>query len=188
MMENIKVVTLAELEAGLELIRQSPSDVGELKLIVRRPGIDEREILDEAMLNPVTGLVGDTWVSRGSSRTADGAAHPDAQLTLMNTRVISLMAVTQEEWALAGDQLYVDLDLSAANLPPGTQLEIGAAVIEVTDLPHTGCKKFAARFGHEALKFISAPARKEMQLRGIHTRIVRAGRIRAGDLIKKRQP
>lgn len=105
----------------------------------------------------------------------------------MNARVISLLAQTDERWALAGDQLYVDLDLSAANVPPGAQLLIGSAVIEVTALPHTGCKKFVARFGQEALKFISTPVRKEMQLRGVNARVVQAGRIRTGDLVRKRQ-
>lgn len=175
----------AELEAGLEEIRRSPADNGLLHLIVRRPDINEREVLAEGELDVATGLVGDTWIDRGSSRTADGSSHPDMQLNLMNSRVISLIAGEKERWALAGDQLYVDLDLSAANLPPGTRLAIGSAVIEVTPQPHAGCQKFMARFGAEALKFVNSPLGREFHLRGINARVVQAGRIRAGAAVKK---
>ena len=88
---------------------------------------------------------------------SDGSANPDAQLTLMNARVVALVAGERERWPLAGDQLYVDLDLSADNLPPGTRLAVGSAVIEVTPEPHTGCAKFSARFGSEALRFVNSP-------------------------------
>lgn len=179
-MEDEQYITFGELEAGLDFINQSPRESGELKLIVCRPGVDRREILSEAMLDVATGLVGDSWHYRGSP--------PDAQITLMNSRVISLLAPTEDRWALAGDQLYVDLDLSVTNVPPGTQLVIGSAIVEVTALPHTGCQKFAARFGHEALKFVNAPPRKELRLRGVHARVVQAGRIRAGDRVEKKAP
>jgi hypothetical protein len=178
-------LTMEELEAGLDLIRQSPKDSGVLELIVRRPRVDEREILADAALDLQAGLVGDTWKSRGSRRTSDGSPHPDMQLTLMNSRVISLLAQERERWCLAGDQLYVDLDLSAANLPPGTRLSIGTAVIEVTSQPHTGCQKFAARFGQDAFQFVNAPARKELRLRGLNARVIQAGAIKTGDAVKK---
>ena len=181
----MKHVMMAELEAGLKNIRQSPTDVGVLALIVRRPQVEAREVLEVGELDLFEGLVGDNWKTRGSSQTADGSAHPDMQLNIMNARVITLLAQQKERWALAGDQLYMDLDLSAENVPPGTRLSLGEAVIEVTDQPHTGCKKFAARFGLDALKFISSPVGKQLQLRGINAKVIRSGAIRIGDTVKK---
>src|SRR5262249_37746888 len=149
-MTEVKHLTREELEAGLVLIRQAPRKSGVLELIVRRPRVGEREILSEAQLGLREGLVGDNWGTRGSSRTTDGSSHPDMQLNVMNARAIALLAQDRERWPLAGDQLFVDLDLSGDNLPPGTRLALGSAIIEVTDQPHTGCKKFVARFGLEA--------------------------------------
>lgn len=184
-MENTSYATSDELEAGLDFIHQSPREAGRLELIVRRPQVDEREILTEAVLTPETGLVGDSWIARGSSRTADGSPHPDMQLTLMNSRVIALLAPTKEQWSLAGDQLFVDFDLSADNLPAGTRLAIGAATVEITAQPHTGCQKFAARFGREALVFVNTPDRRALRLRGANARVVQAGKIQTGDVVKK---
>ena len=177
--------TLEELEAGLAEVRRAPKEEGVLRLIVRRPAIDEREVLDEGRLDLAQGLVGDTWSTRSSSRTADGSAHPDMQLNVMNARAIELMAGERSCWALAGDQLYVDLDLSAENLPPGTRLALGSAVIEVTAQPHTGCKKFAARFGMDAIKFVNSPVGRELRLRGLNARVVQGGVIRTGDVVTK---
>jgi MOSC domain-containing protein YiiM len=178
--------TAEELEAGLEAIRQSPKETGVLELISRRPRTEEREVLQEAEISLTEGLVGDNWKTRGSSRTTDGSAHPDLQVTLMNSRVIALLAEAREHWAMAGDQLFVDLDLSTKNLPPGTQLEIGGAVIEITDYPHTGCKKFVARFGPDATKFVNSPMGRELQLRGVNAKVIRAGKVRVGDVVRKR--
>ena len=181
----MKHLTTEELEAGLERIRQSPKDNGVLELIVRRPRADEREVLDESELDLLEGLVGDSWKTRGSSRTSDGSAHPDMQLTLMNARVIALLAQAREQWSLAGDQLYLDLDLSADNLPAGTQLALGSAVIEVTAIPHTGCQKFEARFGRDALQFVNSPLGRQLHLRGVNARVVQPGVIRVGDVVRK---
>jgi hypothetical protein len=178
-------LTAAELEAGLDHILQSPKDAGELALIVRRPAENEREVLDEGQLDLVKGLVGDTWCMRGSSRMPDHSPHPDMQLNLINARVIGLLAREKERWPLAGDQLYLDLDLSAENLPPGTRLQIGTAIIAITDQPHTGCSKFMARFGQEALKFISNPTGKRYNMRGVNAKVMQPGTIRTGDIIKK---
>ena len=178
-------LTKDELEAGLDHIRQSPKDNGVLQLIVRRPGIAAREVLEEAQLDLTEGLVGDNWKLRPSSRSADGAAHPDMQLNVMNARVIALVAQEKDRWQLAGDQLYLDLDLSPANLPPGTQLAIGSAVIEVTPQPHTGCKKFVLRFGLEAMQFVNSPLGKELNLRGVNAKVIQPGVIRTGDIARK---
>ena len=141
-------LTTEELEAGLDEIRRAPADEGTIELIVRRPAEGERELLQEGVLDLSEGLVGDRWSAHRSSRTPDGSPNLEMQLTLMNVRVVDLVAAGERErWALAGDQLYVDLDISVANLPPGTRLALGSAVIEVTPEPHTGCVKFASRFG-----------------------------------------
>ena len=181
----IRHLTMAELEAGLEEIRQSPRDAGELKMIVRRPDLGVREELDTGDLDVVDGLVGDTWRKRSSRRTADGTPHPDMQLNLMNTRVVALVAQDPSRWALAGDQLFVDLDLSEANMPAGTRLALGSAVIEVTAEPHTGCAKFVSRFGADAMRFVNSPLGRELHLRGINAKVIAGGRIRVGDIARK---
>jgi hypothetical protein len=184
-MIDLQQMTMEELEAGLDAIRQSPKDAGVLALIVRRPQIEAREVLDEGRLDLLEGLVGDTWRTRGSSRTSDGSAHPDMQLNIMNARVIALLAQEKDRWPLAGDQLFIDMDLSAENMPPGTHLALGSAVIVVTAQPHTGCKKFMARFGLDALEFVSSPIGKQLNLRGINAKVVRPGVIRVGDVVRK---
>ena len=177
--------TADELAAALDEIRSSPASAGTVELIVRRPAEDEREVLDEGMLDLDEGLVGDAWRRRGSSRSPDGSANPDAQLTLMNARAAAVITGSPERWPLAGDQLYVDLDLSIENLPAGTRLAVGDAVVEVTAVPHTGCAKFSARFGTEALKYVNKSPGRELRLRGVNTRVVTPGAVRAGDTISK---
>jgi MOSC domain-containing protein YiiM len=103
----------------------------------------------------------------------------------MNARMATLVARTRDRWALAGDQLYVDLDLSGTNLPPGTRLDVGSAVIEVTSQPHRGCGKFATRFGVDALRFVNSDIGRELNLRGVNARIVTGGTLRTGDAIGK---
>jgi hypothetical protein len=181
----MKRLTMQELEAGLDHIRNSPRDEGPLELIVRRPSVGQREVLNEAELDLMLGLVGDNWMTRGASNTADGSAHPEMQINVMNARVIALVAQAKERWAMAGDQLFIDLDLSAKNLPPGTRLTLGSAVIEVTAEPHTGCKKFMARFGLDAVKFVNSRVGRQLHLRGINAKVVRAGVVRVGDRAKK---
>jgi MOSC domain-containing protein YiiM len=176
---------MTELEAGLGIIRQSPSDQGVLKMIVRRPKVDERELVNEAELDLEDGLVGDTWKARGSKATPDGSANIHAQITLMNMRAIALLAQDEARWSLAGDQLYVDFDLSEANLPAGTRIVIGSAILEVSATPHTGCAKFSERFGKDAHKFVNSPAGKPLRLRGVNARVVQAGEIKVGDEVKK---
>jgi len=174
-----------ELEVGLVDVGRSPKDNGALEMIVRRPDIGGREILQEGQLDLAEGLVGDSWKARTSKRTPDGSPHPDMQLNLMNSRVVALVSQDRSRWHLAGDQLYVDLDLSEGNMPAGTRLTIGSAVIEVTAQPHTGCSKFVERFGLDAMKFVNSQERKDLHLRGVNARVVRPGVIRAGDTVSK---
>ncbi len=187
-MDNIQYVTMEELEAGLEYIRQSPREEGRLAMIVRRPEVGEREVLTVGELSLAEGLVGDSWKNRSSTRTADGSPHPDMQLNVINARLMALAAPDKARWRWAGDQLFVDLDLSEENLPPGTQLAIGTAVIEITAQPHTGCKKFAERFGVETVKFISTPEGKQLRLRGLNAKVVQPGVIRVEDAVKRINP
>jgi MOSC domain len=178
-------LTSEELEAGLDNIRYSPKDQGVLEMIVRRPKDNEREMLVDAELDLDLGLVGDNWRTRGSSRMPDKSAHPEMQINIMNSRVIALIAQQKERWSLAGDQLYIDFDISVENLPAGTRLAIGSAVIEVTPQPHTGCRKFLARFGEDAMKFVNSQVGKELRLRGMNAKVIQAGTIHVQDVVKK---
>jgi MOSC domain-containing protein YiiM len=174
----------SELEAGLGHVRAAPREEGTVELIVRRPAVDEREVVTEAELDVDDGLVGDNWRARGRSG-GRRPPNPDTQITVMSSRAVALAAGERDRWPLAGDQLYVDLDLSGENLPPGTRLAIGTAVIEVTAEPHTGCKKFAARFGLETLEAFNSPEGRALNLRGINTRVLQPGAVRVGDAVRK---
>ncbi|MFI7607738.1 MOSC domain-containing protein [Micromonospora sp. NPDC049366] len=178
--------SMDEITEGLHLVRHSPRGVGTLALAVRRPAVDAREVLAVAELDPVAGLVGDSWSQRPSSRTTDRAPHPDMQLNVINSRFVELIAgPDRDAWALAGDQLYVDLDLSFDALPAGSRLAIGdRAVIEVTDQPHNGCAKFAARFGRDAHKIVWSEEGKRLRLRGLNARVIVGGTIKAGDPVR----
>ena len=174
-----------ELAQGLDIISQSPKDEGALQLIVRRPDVDQRESVAKGYLDIREGLVGDSWRARGSGHMADGQADPDMQLNIMNSRIAELVANGFERRELAGDQLYLDMELSSDNLPPGTQLALGEAIIEVTEPPHTGCKKFAARFGTEAMVFVNSGMGKTRNFRGICAKVVQSGDVEVGDIARK---
>ena len=156
-----------------------------MQLIVRRPQTDEREVVEEAELDTVLGLIGDNWHVRGSRRTPDGSAHPEMQINIMNARVTALVAQDKDRWPLAGDQLYLDMDLSKENLPAGSRIAVGSAVLEVSPLPHTGCHKFVSRFGLDAMKFVNSEVGKQLCLRGINARIVQSGVVKVGHTAKK---
>ena len=172
-------ISAAESEAALDHVRAAPADVGSLELIACRPGVGEREVMEEAELDVDAGLVHDSWSRRGKR------PNPEAQVTLMSARAAALIAGDRDRWALAGDQLYVEFDLSGANLPPGTRLAVGSAVVEVSDLPHLGCSKFAERYGEEAREFVNSPEGVALNLRGINARVVQGGTVRRGDPIRK---
>lgn len=176
-MEHLDLTTL---EAGLDEIRRSPGDDGKVELLVRRPAENEREALAEAQLDTAAGLVGDYWWREDRD--------PARQITLMNARVVALLAQTPDRWALAGDQIYVDLDLSDENLPPGSRLQVGSAIVEVTGEQHRGCKKFGTRFGIDALRFVNSKLGYALNLRGINARVVSAGVVRTGDVVRKMAP
>jgi len=177
-----------ELTERLDWIQEAPSDPGRVELLVRRPEVDHRELLPQVELDPVAGVVGDNWLERGSTSTPDGSANPLGQVTLTSWRALCVIADTAEERALAGDQIYVDLDLSEGNLPAGTMLSIGSAVLEVTAKPHTGCAKYRERFGGAALRFVNTDAGEKLRLRGINARVVQAGVASVGDAVEVKRP
>ena len=169
----VRFATLAELEAALPLLRAAPRERGVLEMIVLRPAKDEREIVAAAQLQTGGGLVGDRWTPASSGEP----------LTLIGSRLIGLLAHTRDRWSLAGDQLYVDFDLSAEHVPPGTRLAVGSAVLEVSPEPHTPCRKFRDRYGQDALRFVASPVGKELNLRGINAHVLAGGVVRVGDPI-----
>lgn len=176
------------LDAGLDAVRQSPTDVGQVQMLVTRPSEDDRELHDTVTLDANQGVITDDWLTRGSSRMPNGAANPLAQVTVMNMRAARLFAGTLDRVPLAGDQIYVDLDLSVDNLPTGTLLSLGNAVLEVTAHPHTGCAKFSARFGVDALRVTATPEGRQLRLRGINSRVAVGGVVSVGDSITVLRP
>lgn len=174
-----------DFEPFLADVRAAPRDGGRLVLIARRPAVDRRELVDAAELDTTFGVIGDSWFERGSSRTPDGRPNPDSQVTLISTRVLRAIEPDADRWPLAGDQLYVDLDLSTDTLPPGSRLAIGSALLEVSKQPHTGCAKFSARFGSDALRWINSPVGRDLRMRGMNARVVRGGTVRAGDAVRR---
>ena len=188
---DVRHLTAAELDAGLDRVRRAPADAGTVELIVRRPSVGGREVVEEAVLDLAEGLVGDNWRVRGSSSTPDRRCHPDKQVNVINARLSALVAgdeAADDERALAGDQLHLDLDLSVENLPPGTRLAIGEAVIEVTAQPHLGCYKFRARYGPDAMRFVNSPVGRGLRLRGACTKVVVPGVVRRGDRVLVQRP
>jgi MOSC domain-containing protein YiiM len=176
-------LTEAQLAETLPLVRQSPATGGTVVQIVVRPDRDLRLLPDHCQLTPEDGIPGDRWARHCTRRLPDGQLNPDTQLTLMNTRFLATLAGTKDRWPVAGDNLVVDLDLSEVNLPAGQRLRLGEAVIEVSAEPHTGCSKFAKRFGAAALKFVNSPEGRRLRLRGVNARVVQAGTVRLGDPI-----
>ncbi len=177
--------TREELEAQLSSILAAPHDRGPVEMIVARPAEGERVVMDRGELSQQEGLVGDNWITRASPSTPDGSANPLCQLTLMSSRVASAVAGPKERWPLAGDQIYVDMDLSIDNLPAGTRLSLGDAVVEISEDPHTGCAKFSDRFGAAALRFVNVGQAKDLRLRGVNAIVVQDGRFQVGDRLEK---
>ena len=184
-MSMIRHLDTAELEAQLPKALTSPTDGGTLEGIVVRPDRDLRQTPFEAEVTSEEGLKGDRWVRHCTRKLADGRLNPDSQLTLMNSRVLDFIAGSRDRWELAGDNLLVDLDITAANLPPGQRLRVGTAILEITPHPHTGCSKFSRRFGEQAFRFVNAPERADLRLRGVHASVIQSGLLRVGDRIQK---
>ena len=178
-------VTLDQLQQALGSILEAPRQEGRLEAITIRPATNARRSLDEARLSPEGGLEGDRWRTTCWRKLPDGRPDPKVQLTLINSRLLSLVAGSRDRWALSGDNLVVDLNLTGENLPVGTRFWIGEALVEVSEVPHTGCKKFSTRYGVDALKFVNGPGSKDLRLRGCYVFVVEAGQVRVGDPIRK---
>ena len=174
-----------ELLNGVAHIQASPADNGIIEAIYCRPATDQRQALTQAQLNCEVGLVGDNWLARGHWDKPGADALLDVQITLMNARAIQLIAKTKERWQLAGDQFFVDLDLSPQNLPIGTQLALGDAVIEITAEPHLGCNKFKQRFGQAAVMFVNTDIGKSLNARGVNAKVITPGTVAVGTTISK---
>lgn len=179
------IYSMAELEEGLSHIMDAPKDNGRIDLITIRPNTDERVSPSEVAITEEEGVVGDNWATRGSSSMPDKSSNPEAKITLMNSRVIEQITKNRERWQWAGDQFYVDMDLSQENLPPGQQVQVGTAVLEVSALPHTGCAKFSTRFGKDAHKFVNNKVGSQNRFRGVNLKVVKGGTVQVGDVIKK---
>ncbi len=182
---KVEHLTTEQIEAGLSDVLASPEDRGKLEAIVIRPETDKRELLEAVFLSPDGGVEGDRWAAACWRRLSDGRPDPDVQVSLMNARILRLIARDDQRIGLAGDNLVVDLNLSEANIPVGQKLAVGEALLQVTDIPHTGCGKFAERYGPDAVRFINAAERKSLHLRGIYARVLQAGTVRTGDVVCK---
>jgi MOSC domain-containing protein YiiM len=169
----------------LDAVRAAPADRGRVESIVLRPKVDERVVVQAAMIDAEDGVVGDSWRARGSSRRPDGSANPDSQVTVMSVRTLAAIEPDESRWPLAGDQLLVDADLSIDNLPIGSRFAVGDVILEVSETPHTGCSKFSARFGSDALRWVNSPEGRALRLRGMNTRVVQGGAVQVGDVIRK---
>ncbi|CAN5271916.1 MOSC domain-containing protein [soil metagenome] len=177
--------TAADLEQHLDYLRAAPAETGMLGLVVRRPRNRAREVLSEGLVDPVEGLVGDNWLTRGSSGPRGRQPNREAQLTVMSHRMVGLLSEDPEVQALAGDQLYVDLDLSVDNLPAGSRLAVGEVVLEVSAKPHTGCAKFVAHFGTDVMRFVNGRVGRQLRLRGLNARVLSGGTVAAGDAVRR---
>jgi len=179
-------LSAVELEQGLPEVLQSPLDAGHLEAIFVRPAPNERRTLTEARLTTENGIEGDRWFQDSYYHTTSGDPDPRNQVSLMNARFLRQIAGSVDSMCLAGDNFIIDIDLSEANLPPGTKLAVGSEVLlEVSDLPHTGCSKLAGRYGDEARTFMNNPRGKALHLRGRYARILRGGTVRVGDIVAK---
>lgn len=181
----MEYVTLSEIEQRLEWVLAAPAERGRVEALVVRPAVDQRESLERVMFSPQQGVVGDNWLTSCWKKLPNGESDPDVQVAIMNARMIEVLTNDKSRWPLAGDQLFVDFDLSVNNLAVGDRLQVGAAVLEITAEPHRGCSKFKKRFGPDALAFVNSKQGDAHRLRGVYARIVSACEVGVGDAISK---
>lgn len=175
----------AELAAGLPGVLESPKDNGAIEQIIVRPAANERRPVNSVAISLAGGLEGDHWAQGCWKSNESGEPHPDVQICMMNSRCIDLIAGDKSNWAPAGDNLFIDMDLTPDNLPPGTHISMGTAVLEITDTPHKGCAKFIERYGRDACVFVNVGDGDRYKLRGIYGRVVQDGVISVGDKVSK---
>ena len=174
-----------ELEAAIPDILAAPKLAGAVEMIVVRPAAGLRETPGRVGVSLEGGVAGDHW-AKGCWRTTDaGEPHPDVQICMMSARTIRAIAGEPEHWPAAGDNLFLDMDLSPANMPPGTRFAIGTAGFVVTAEPHDGCQSFIDRYGRDACLFVNTGRGRALRLRGIYARVTRDGEIAVGDRVLK---
>ena len=178
-------IASSEIEARFEWVLEAPADAGRVESLVIRPAVNQREPLQRVMFSPQQGVEGDNWLSSCWKKLPSGESDPDVQVAIMNARMIEVLTNDKSRWPLAGDQLFVDFDLSVGNLAVGDRLQVGAAVLEITAEPHRGCSKFKKRFGQDALTFVNSPQGDVHRLRGVYAKIVSAGEVCVGDSVSK---
>ena len=174
-----------ELEAGLDEILGAPKDHGRLEAIVVRPRANERVSVESAELSAGQGLEGDHWANGCWMSLPDGSPHPDVQICIMSARAIRQIAGDKADWPPAGDQLFIDMDMSRSNLTVGQRMQLGDTILEITEVPHNGCNKFSERFGIEATRFVNSRIGKENRLRGIYAKVIEPGTVKVGDSFDK---
>ena len=181
----MKHLTLTEIEAGMDWVLAAPDTVGRVEALVVRPAVDQRVSHTQVMFSPEQGVTGDNWLTSCWKKLPGGESDPEVQVAIMSARMIEVLTRDKSRWPLAGDQLFVDFDLSVVNLAVGNRLQVGAAVLEITAEPHRGCRKFSQRFGAEAKAFVNSKQGDAYRLRGVYAKIVSAGEVRVGDDIRK---
>jgi hypothetical protein len=181
----VEYVTQQEIDRRMSWVLESPSDHGSVSLIVVRPQTDQRDVIGQAHFSAEAGVAGDNWQHDCWKRLADGRSDPNVQVAIMNARMIEVLTGDQAHWPLAGDQLFVDFDLSTTNLSPGDRLQVGDAMLEITAEPHRGCGKFKQRFGEAALQYVNSAYGDDHRLRGVYAKIIVAGKVEAGDVVSK---
>ncbi len=174
-----------ELAAGLPEILKSPKDRGPIESITVRPASEQRRTVNSVAISLAGGVEGDHWAQGCWKSTDAGKPHPDVQICMMNSRCIDLIAGDKDNWAPAGDNLFIDMDLTPENLPPGTRIAMGTAILEITDTAHKGCAKFIERYGRDACVFVNVGDGDRYKLRGIYGRVVQDGVLSVGDLATK---
>lgn len=174
-----------QIEAGLEHVLASPADGAPVAAIVRRPAAGKREELTLCVLTTAGGLIGDHWAQGAWKSLADGSPDPEVQVSLMNSRFIDLIATARSNWAPSGNNFFVDMDLSASNLPIGQRLTLGTAEIEISPVPNTGCKFFIERYGRDACVFVNRGVGREHRLRGVYAKVIKDGCVQLGDELRK---
>lgn len=181
----MKYVALNEIETRFDWVLAAPRDVGCVESVVVRPVKNQRSSLNQVMFSPEQGVEGDNWLTDCWKKLPSGESDPEVQVAIMNARMIEVLTRDKNLWPLAGDQLFVDFDLSVNNLAVGDRLQVGAALLEITAEPHRGCRKFKKRFGADALAFVNSPQGDQHRLRGVYARIVSAGEVGVGDSVSK---
>jgi hypothetical protein len=173
------------LMAALPFVMAAPADNAPVRQLCFRPDRHARSFPDQLALTRAAGIPGDRWLAEPWLRLPDGAPDPDIQVSILPARVLDLIWKPGDTAPHPGDPIIADMDLSLANLPPGTLVQAGSAVLRVSALFNDGCVKWKARYGADAKDWITAPGHPALRLRGILCAVVQDGAVRIGDRLQK---